>query len=91
MFNRFNPPTLKQVKDAIRQKYAWPGGYEIFLITSDGGVLCCPCARKEYRQIVWDRINKQSTGWNVAGIDATCNVDEPGTCSHCSASIGEAE
>ena len=26
----------KSIKQAIRDKYAWPGGYPLYLLTSDG-------------------------------------------------------
>jgi len=73
----------KQIKEAIRQEFAWPGGYRIFLVTDDGGTLCCDCARKEYRQIVWDKLNRCSTGWNIEGMFLDCDTDEPIYCDHC--------
>jgi hypothetical protein len=32
--------------------FAWPGGYPLYLICSDGGSLCFDCARKEARYII---------------------------------------
>jgi hypothetical protein len=29
--------------------YAWPGGYDMEFITPEGDVLCCECARNDYR------------------------------------------
>jgi hypothetical protein len=75
--------TTKEIKSLIRQKFAWPGGYQIFLVTSDGGELCCDCARQEYRQIVWDKMHGASTGWNVEGKFLSCDVEEPIYCDHC--------
>ena len=43
--------TNKELKEAIRTKYAWPGGYEIYGVTSDGACLCCDCMRSEYRKL----------------------------------------
>ena len=40
------------IKQAIRDKYAWPGGYPLFLVTSDGAALCIDCGKKEYRNII---------------------------------------
>jgi len=45
--------TNKELKQAIRSKYAWPGGYEIFGITSDGACLCTDCMKKEFKSILW--------------------------------------
>lgn len=65
----------KTLKDAIRTKFAWPGGYEIFGVTSDGALLCCDCMRAEYRQIAYSRLHGLSDGWRVEGIDAACNLE----------------
>ena len=45
---------LESVKSAIRNPYAWPGGYPVYTVCADGELLCCDCARKNYRQIVKD-------------------------------------
>lgn len=65
----------KLLKDAIRSKYAWPGGYELFGITSDGACLCTTCMRSEWRQIVYSRLHKLSDGWKIIAIDAACNLE----------------
>jgi len=84
--------TNKQIKAAIRTKYAWPGGYEIFLFTADGGLLCTPCARTEYKQIVYSRMHgTRSDGWYVDGIDATCNTDYDVICDHCNRNLNSEE
>ena len=31
---------LDQVKDAIRNPFAWPGGYPVYTVMSDGALLC---------------------------------------------------
>jgi hypothetical protein len=72
-----------QVRAAIRAKFAWPGGYELFFITSDGGCLCMDCARKEYRQISWSIRNNCSDGWKVTGTECSANCDGPLNCDHC--------
>lgn len=77
--------TTRKIKEAIRTKYAWPGGYTIYLITSDGGILCTKCARQEYRQIAYSVRHKLSDGWRVTAIDCTGNYDcdTPIHCDHC--------
>jgi hypothetical protein len=71
-----------QLRSTIRSgPYAWPGGYEMFLVTSDGGVLCFDCAKKEYRQLAYSMRHKLHDGWLVDG----CWVYEEGEewCCHC--------
>jgi hypothetical protein len=75
------------LKGAMRQKFAWPGGYALFGVTRDGAALCMECMHKEWRQIVWDFLHNASTGWRITGIDATCNCDEAPICDHCGKDI----
>ena len=71
-----------EIKEAIRSKYAWPGGYPLYLVTSDGACLCTDCGKKEYRQIVWAIRHNVSDGWKVEAADI--NWEEPDfLCDHC--------
>ncbi len=81
----------KPLKDAIRQKYVWPGGYAILLLTSDGALLCCDCARKEYRSISHSTRHNLKDGWNVYGIQTSAEINDPETefCDHCSKAVSE--
>lgn len=81
----------RELKQAIRAKFAWPGGYEIFGITSDGAVLCCDCMRQEYRQIAYARFHRQSDGWLVTAVDCAANYDSDVSCEHCNKAIVETE
>jgi hypothetical protein len=67
--------TTKNLKDAIRTKYALPGGYEIFGITSDGALLCCDCMRQEFRSIVWSIKHNCNDGWKVVAVDCNANLE----------------
>ncbi len=69
-----------------RQRYVWPGGYELFALTDDGGVLCCDCCRSEYRLIAH---SYPRNGWHVSAMDSAANYDEPLACDHCARSIIE--
>lgn len=81
--------TLHQVKEFVRHPYAWPGGYPCYAVTTDGAALCDTCVRSEFRQIVWDHINKCHTGWHIAGIHI--NYEDPDLyCDHCSKRIESA-
>ena len=79
----------KKIKQAIRDKYAWPGGYPLFLITSDGAALCTDCGKKEYRNIVWAIHNNVSDGWKVEAIDVNWENNEL-HCDHCNKHIESA-
>lgn len=73
---------LGNIKQAIRDKYAWPGGYPLFLVMNDGGALCMDCARAEFRQIAHDTVKGWSTGWDAAAADINWEDSEL-TCDHC--------
>lgn len=77
------------IKNAIRSKYAWPGGYPLFLICSDGAALCCDCGRKQYRQIAYSIMHKLNDGWRVVASDINWE-DQDLTCDHCGKQIESA-
>jgi hypothetical protein len=83
--------TTLDVKRAIRDKYAWPGGYELYLVCSDGGVLCTACGRKEWRSIAYAMHHNLSDGWRVAGIGCTDTDESDVTCDHCGRTIYDPE
>lgn len=72
-----------RLRRAIRDKYAWPGGYPLVFITSDGAALCADCCRANYRSIAWSRLNRVDDGWLVDAIDNGSNSDEHTPCEHC--------
>lgn len=61
----------KDLKTALREgPYAWPGGYPVYFITSDGAALSFAAVRSEYRQIlraIKDHDNR--SGWHVCACD----------------------
>ena len=61
--------TLRAVKQAIRQPYAWPGGYPLYILMSDGEALSCTAARQEWRQIVYATLHGLRDGWQALGVD----------------------
>ena len=73
--------TRDRYLDLARQRYAWPGGYEIFFVTDDGGVLCAPCVAENWLEAIRDAI--PGDGWRVDGFSHTGEVDDPETCDHC--------
>ena len=81
--------TTKQIKQYIRQPYAWPGGYEIVFITEDGGILCHECARNNWREICDSVTHDNNDGWKVVDIAVENNTivlddeESPVYCDHC--------
>jgi len=53
-------------KNALRAgPYAWPGGYPIYFIASDGEALSFDAARQNARQIIQAIRNHSRCGWRV--------------------------
>jgi len=69
--------------------YAWPGGYPIFYIVADNGILCPDCARwaeKENRQ---DPECRDDDQWRIIAADV--NYEDPALyCDNCSKRIESA-
>lgn len=66
-------------------RYAWPGGYPVFYITSGGDALCPPCVQEELNQC----IDPDSGGWLVTAHGV--NWEDPHLyCDSCSARIESA-
>lgn len=60
---------LTQVKTALRNKYAWPGGYPLFLVMDDGAAVSIDAARAQWRDIVAAHLaGDVRTGYTVANI-----------------------
>jgi len=60
---------LRQAKHAIRNKYAWPGGYPLYIVTADGEALSYDAARTEWASIVYATLHGLRDGWRVLGAD----------------------
>lgn len=62
--------------------YAWPGGYPLFYVTKDSGVLCPTCAN-ENAELCKDKDDPQ---WYIVATDA--NWEDPDLyCDHCNKRI----
>ena len=59
---------MNKVKDMARQKYAWPGGYTLVLLMSDGDCLCHDCLMANYRTIRKAQKEKDNSGWRPADV-----------------------
>jgi hypothetical protein len=83
-----NIQTVADMKATLRAgAYAWPGGYELFFITSDGAAICFNCARENFALIADSIRNDICDGWKVIGCDIAEYYDESLYCDHCSRQI----
>jgi hypothetical protein len=74
--------TTKQIKNYIRQPYAFPGGYPQFLVMTDGSCLCHKCAKTNANLIIEQTRRPQSnTGWAAVGTDV--NWESQLNCDEC--------
>src|SRR5690606_3191805 len=62
--------------------YAWPGGYPLFYVTEDNGVLCPRCANKNRRLC----LSPDDPQWHVVDYDINYE-DEDLYCDNCSQPI----
>lgn len=49
--------------------YAWPGGYPLYFITSDGEALSFDAVRAEYAQVSRAIRDKSNDGWRVVACE----------------------
>jgi hypothetical protein len=58
------------LKNALRSgPFAWPGGYPLFFVTSDGAALSFDAVRENIRSVIWSIRNGVNDGWRVVGCD----------------------
>jgi hypothetical protein len=74
--------SVADLKATLREgQWIWPGGYPLFFITSDGGVLSFEAVRQELRSVMWSIRRKVGDGWRVVACEA--NYEEPDLfCDH---------
>jgi hypothetical protein len=81
--------TMKAVKHFIRNKFAWPGGYPMYLIMSDGEPMCHSCAKGNFKLIARATRDGSRDGWAAAAVDI--NWEDPQCiCCHCNERIESA-
>lgn len=56
--------------------YAWPGGYQMYFITSDGAALSFETVRDNYDQVSWSIRNNCNDGWRVYAVDINYEDNE---------------
>lgn len=77
------------IKQAIREPYAWPGGYPLYVDMYDGGCLCVACGKEELYRIATATAQKFSDGWRAAGVCINWE-DTTLICDHCAVAIDSA-
>ncbi len=93
---------FKRVRREIRMEpvsreplpaFAWPGGYPIVYLFTDGGIICPDCANENIVEI--DSANRAGRpfnshgGWAITGFDLHMDGD-PELCDHCHKEIESA-
>ncbi len=62
--------TVHDFRRAIRNgAYAWPGGYPLYFVTSDGAALSFDAARANRRYILQSIAHRNDRAWRVIGVD----------------------
>lgn len=75
--------------DGSVEAYAWPGGYPIFYLASDGETLCPKCVTKERERITESIEDKSNDGWRIVARDINWE-DNDMVCAHCNEQIESA-
>lgn len=80
---------LNEVKGFIRQPYAWPGGYPVYMVMRDGGALCHECAKANFKEIVRATMDNAPLEW--CAFDCAVNWEDPQCyCDNCHCKIESA-
>ncbi len=62
--------TISDFRRAVRSgPYAWPGGYPLYFIASDGEALSFKAAKDERRNILEAIRDQDDSGWRVVGLE----------------------
>jgi len=70
-------------EDGLFATYVWPGGYPIYHLTHDGGVLCPGCANK------YGHSNDPDPSWRITDSDINWE-DKNLLCDNCGERIESA-
>lgn len=83
-------PDTNTLKEFARHPYAWPGGYPLVLVMSDGECLCSSCTRQNYREIRRAQKDRDyRSGWCPVGVDIHWE-GAPIYCAQCNTPIESA-
>ena len=74
--------TTKQLKAQLRDgSFAWPGGYPLYFVASDGEALSFDAVRGNLKSVIWSMRHKVNDGWRVIGCEVNWE-DSTLTCAH---------
>ena len=76
---------IKRFFDFTRNPYAWPGGYEIAMVTDDGELICHDCAKDERSNVVWSICHEVNDGWRPVAYEAF--YEGGNHCVHCNRNL----
>lgn len=83
----------KTVKDFIRNKYAWPGGYPLYAIAADCAAICHTCCKSNAKQIISNTRGTESMctdkEWRIVAVDVNYE-DASLYCANCNGLIESA-
>ena len=74
---------------AITDRYAWPGGYPMYLVMSDSMPICMDCAAKNEELILRATNDGYEDGWIVSYVEVNWE-DSDLCCEHCGEKIESA-
>lgn len=80
---------IEEVKQFIREPYAWPGNYPKLLVMGDGGCLCAKCAHENVKEVFYDTMHAINSGWHSVGVMIHYE-GEAIQCDHCSVLVESA-
>ena len=79
--------TITRDENGKVDSWAWPGGYPLFYICADSGILCPDCANGENGSLATE--TDPTEDWRVVAYDI--NWEDPDLfCDHCSRRIESA-
>ena len=88
--NNMRINSISDFRRVYRQgPFAWPGGYPLYFITSDGAALSFNSARYNRRSILQSIAHNTNDGWRIIGVDVNWE-DESLTCDDTGESIPSA-
>ena len=77
---------INRDKEGRCYRYAWPGGYPLFYLCADGGILCADCVDAEKELI--DSADEADKQWFV--IAQEINYEDGLYCDNCNNRIESA-
>jgi hypothetical protein len=72
-------------------RYRTHGGYVWAAVMEDCALVCTPCVRENYRQILRATRDGARDGWRCVGITHSGESDQAETCAHCGRVIWEGQ